>query len=119
MRAKGERLDEKIFGSWLRSREWRWPVEADAAGIPFTFSGPGVSGSLILTYGPATDAKYSNAFEITGISGTFSDFEQWPQHRRCDGRSLGPVNHATPESTNFLAPNDFSKFAVAIGPTAP
>ena len=29
--------------------------------------------------------------------------------------SLVPVNHATPESTNLLAPADFSRFAVSSG----
>ena len=46
---------------------------AGAAETPLLFSGPGFSGSLVLTYGPATDAKYADGFEITGISGTFSD----------------------------------------------
>ena len=46
---------------------------AHAATMPITFGGPGVSGSLEITFGPGTDAKYHNAFEITGISGTFSD----------------------------------------------
>ncbi len=41
--------------------------------VDLNFTGPGVSGSLVLTYGAATDAKYPNAFEVTGISGTFSD----------------------------------------------
>ena len=88
---------------------------ADAAAIPFLFSGQGVSGSLILTYGPTTDAKYSNAFEITGISGTFSDFNGGLNIVDATVGSLVPVNHAAPESTNHLAPNDFSKFFVAMG----
>src|ERR1700747_2825017 len=47
--------------------------QAHAATMPINFSRPGVSGSLEITFGPGTDAKYSNAFEITGVSGTFSD----------------------------------------------
>ena len=47
--------------------------QAHASTMPITFSGQGVSGSLEITFGPGTDAKYSNAFEITGVSGTFSD----------------------------------------------
>ena len=45
--------------------------QAHSATMPITFSGGGVSGSLVITFGTATDAKYSNAFEITGVSGTF------------------------------------------------
>jgi hypothetical protein len=90
-------------------------ARADAAVIPFLFSGPGVSGSLVLTYGPATDAKYSNAFEITGISGTFMDTNAGLDIVDAPVGPLVPVNHATPESGNELAPHDFSRFAVGSG----
>jgi hypothetical protein len=92
---------------------------ADAATIPFTFSGPGVSGSLMITYGPATDAKYSNGFEITSVTGTFTDTNNaigtGTPLNIVDApiTGLATVNHATPDSTNHLAPADFSKFAVA------
>ena len=69
----------------------------------------------MLTYGPAHDAKYPNTYEVTGISGTFSD----------PGKNIGIVNasigplvaitHDTPEPDNLLAPHDFSRFAVASG----
>ena len=43
--------------------------------MPIYFTdGAGVSGSLEITFGPGTDAKYpTSAFEITGVSGTFTD----------------------------------------------
>ena len=47
--------------------------QAQAAIVNVSFSGSGVSGLLVLTYGTATDADYPNAYEVTGISGTFSD----------------------------------------------
>ena len=37
--------------------------------VNFSFAGAGVSGIVQLTYGTATDGKYPNAFEVTGISG--------------------------------------------------
>jgi hypothetical protein len=47
--------------------------QARAATMPITFSDGSVSGSLIITFGAATDATYPNAFEITDVSGTFTD----------------------------------------------
>src|ERR1700677_2970599 len=91
--------------------------QAQSATLPITFSGPGVSGSLAITFGPATDAKYpTTAFEITEGTGTFTD----------KNNGLGIVNESvrlfptlsppsTPDSTNLFAPNHFSKFAVASG----
>ena len=70
---------------------------ADAHTTPIYFSGPGVSGSLVVTYGPATDAKYPNALEITGISGTFSDSNISPAIVNVTTGPLVPINHATPE----------------------
>jgi hypothetical protein len=63
-----------------------------------------------------TDAKYSNAFEITGVSGTFSDTNNGLDIVDASV-SLFPILSppSAPESTNFLAPRDFSKFAVASG----
>jgi len=52
---------------------------AEATTTTLNFTAPGVSGSVELTYGTLTDAKYPSgthpetAYEITGISGTFSD----------------------------------------------
>lgn len=86
---------------------------AAAATYDFTFSGGGVSGSIELTYGAATDAKYSQAFEVTGISGSFSNANIGISNATILG--LVAINHATPEATNLLAPHDFSRFAVATG----
>ena len=47
---------------------------AHATTTTLDFTAPGISGSLQLTYGTATDAKYPSAgYELTDISGTFSD----------------------------------------------
>jgi hypothetical protein len=89
--------------------------EARADTIAFNFNGPGVGGSLTLTYGTATDAKYPNAYEITGISGTFSDSNNGLNIVNATVNSLVPITHDTPEPTNLLAPHDFSRFAVASG----
>ena len=91
------------------------PGSAHAQSYNFYFSGSGVSGTLMLTYGAATDAKYPNAFEVTGISGTFTDTNNGLNLNNVSAGSLVPINQATPEPTNLLAPNDFSRFAVASG----
>jgi hypothetical protein len=92
-----------------------YPLEVAAETFSFDFTGPGVSGTVVLTYGSATDAKYPQAFEITGISGSFSDSNNGLNLVDVPILSLVPINHAAPEATNLLAPNDFSKFAVASG----
>lgn len=89
------------------------PSLAHADSYQFVFSGPGVSGSVQLTYGTAADAKYPQALEITGISGTFTDTNLGIVNATITG--LQPINHATPEPTNLAAPIDFSRFAVASG----
>jgi hypothetical protein len=89
--------------------------QAHASTMPITFSGPGVSGSLEITFGPGTDAKYPNAFEITGVSGTFSDSNNGLTIVNAPVGPLKPITHDTPESGNLLAPDDFSRFAVATG----
>jgi hypothetical protein len=91
------------------------PYLANASTISFDFEGPGVSGTVQLTYGTATDLKYSQAFEVTGIAGTFSDSNNGLNIVNAPIGPLVPINHATPEPTNLLAPNDFSRFAVATG----
>ena len=91
------------------------PSQANASTVDFTFAGPGVSGTVQLTYGPATDAKYPQAFEVTGISGTFSDSNNGLNIVNAPIGPLEPITHDTPEPTNFLAPHDFSRFAVAAG----
>ncbi|MEO8858712.1 MAG: PEP-CTERM sorting domain-containing protein [Burkholderiaceae bacterium] len=92
------------------------PLQASAGTYDFSFAGGGVSGSLQLTYGAATDAKYPDAFKVTGISGSFSDVTIGISNAPILG--LVAVNHATPEATNLLAPNEFSRFSVATGTTA-
>lgn len=91
------------------------PLQVDASTFDFGFTAPGVSGTVQLTYGAATDAKYSQAFEITGVSGTFSDSNNGLNIVNVPIGPLVPVKHDTPEPTNLLAPNDFSRFAVATG----
>ena len=91
--------------------------QAHAATMPFAFSdGMGVSGSLVITFGTATDGKYpTTGFEITGVSGTFTDTKIGIENAAVT--SLVPINHATPLDvpTSELAPDDFSHFAVANG----
>jgi hypothetical protein len=89
--------------------------QAHAATMPITFSGGGVSGSLTITFGAATDATYPNALEITGVSGSFSDSNIGID--KASVTSLVPINHATPlDSENIgIAPSDFSQFAVGSG----
>jgi hypothetical protein len=89
--------------------------EANAGTIGLGFSGPGVSGTVQLTYGTATDSKYPQAFEVTGISGTFTDTNNGLNIVNAAISSLVPITHDTPEPTNLLAPNDFSRFAVTAG----
>jgi hypothetical protein len=89
--------------------------QARATTVDVNFSGPGVNAALVLTYGAATDAKYPNAYEVTGISGTFSDSNNGLNILNAPVGSLVAITHATPDPTNLLAPNDFSRFAVASG----
>lgn len=86
---------------------------AHAGAFPFSFAGPGVSGTVNLIYGAGTDAKYPQALEVTGATGTFSDANIGILNASITG--LVPINHATPDPTNLLAPADFSRFAVASG----
>ena len=89
--------------------------QSQAATVHLNLTGPGVSGALAVTYGPATDARYPDAFAVTNISGTFSDTNSGLGIADAQILSLFPVNYATPESTNLLAPDSFSRFAVATG----
>ncbi|HEY8310459.1 MAG TPA: PEP-CTERM sorting domain-containing protein [Gemmatimonadaceae bacterium] len=91
------------------------PGAARAQSYNFSFAGPGVGGTLMLSYGAATDATYPNAFKITGISGSIFDSNNGLGLTNVSVGSLVPVNHAAPEPANHLAPNDFSKVAVATG----
>lgn len=91
--------------------------QARSATMPLKFSdGAGVSGSLVITFGPGTDAKYpTTGFEITGITGTFTDTNIGIENAAVT--SLVPINHAPTldDPPNLLAPDDFSHFAVANG----
>lgn len=87
--------------------------QANADTVQLSFAGPGVGGTVVLTYGTATDAKYPQAFEVTGASGNFTDSNIGISNATIVG--LIPINHATPDSTNLLAPADFSRFTVASG----
>ena len=93
--------------------------EARAQTYSFSFNGPGIGGSVVLTYGAARDARYSNAYRITGISGTFTDTNNGLNIVNVPIGSLVPTTRATPDSTNLLAPNEFSRFAVASGLDGP
>lgn len=89
--------------------------EARAETANLTFTAPGVSASLVLTYGAATDAKYANALQITGISGTFTDTNAGLNIVNAPVSELVPVIFSTPDPGNLLAPNSFSRFFVASG----
>ncbi|HEX5227304.1 MAG TPA: hypothetical protein VFW44_06315 [Bryobacteraceae bacterium] len=101
-------LPAMLVAVWL-------PCQVAANTVDFSFVGPGVSGNIQLTYGTATDAKYAQAFEVTGISGTFSDSNNGLNLVNVPIGPLEPITHDTPEPGNTLAPNDFSRFAVASG----
>jgi hypothetical protein len=75
--------------------------------------GSGVSATIHLTYGAATDQKYPDAFVLTGISGTFSDTNANIIDAPID--ALLAVKQDTPEPDNLAAPKNFSRFAVASG----
>ena len=90
--------------------------QAHASTMPITFSGGDVSGSLSITFGSGTDGKYpTTGFEITGISGTFTDTTLGIVDAPIT--SLVPISPTPPldDPPNLLAPNDFSHFAVATG----
>ena len=91
------------------------PWRATASTWNFSFTGPGVSGTVVLTYGTATDMKYPQAFEVTSISGTFTDVNNGLNLLNVPIGPLEPIKHDAPEMTNLLAPHDFSRFAVAAG----
>ena len=86
---------------------------ADASTFSFDFSGPGVSGSLTLTYGPATDDYYPEAFEVTGISGTFTNTNNGLGLVDVPVGALLPITNAPPHAGNLLAPYNLSRYAVA------
>jgi hypothetical protein len=91
---------------------------ANAATVVLGFVGPGVNATLQLTYGPASDQKYSSALQVVGISGTFTDTNNGLNIVDAPITSLIAVTQDSPEPTNLLAPKNFSRFAVATGLSA-
>jgi PEP-CTERM motif len=87
--------------------------QAKASSYTFEISGPGISGDITVTYGTATDSKVTQGFEVTGVSGTFSDSNHSLNIANAIITGLVPINHATPDPTNLLAPHDFSKYAAS------
>lgn len=88
-------------------------ARSNADTVQFSFAGPGTSGTVVLTYGPGTDKTYPQAYEVTAASGTFSDTNIGILNAKILG--VEPISRAMPDMTNLLAPNDFSRFAVASG----
>lgn len=86
---------------------------AQATPYDFVFSGTGVSGHVTLNYGPATDARYVQGYQINGITGTFSDSKLGLSNVAITG--LEGLNPISPEPGNMLTPNDFSGYKVASG----
>lgn len=90
------------------------PSMAQAQTYNFSFAGPGIGGTLLLTYGAATDSKYPGGYEITGISGNFSDTNNGLNISNASVGSLVPINPTAPLDPNDVqAPHDFSAFGVA------
>ena len=75
----------------------------------------GISASLQLTYGPASDDNYPEALKIIKISGTFSDTNNGLNIINAIVGPLQPVKQDAPELGNSAAPKDFSRFAVTTG----
>lgn len=92
---------------------------AQAETVHLNVTGPGISAALALTYGTGTDATYSNAFVVTGISGTFSDSNNGLNIVDASVGPLVALNRSAGDPTNLLAPNDRSHFAVTVGPIGP
>jgi PEP-CTERM motif len=74
------------------------------------FSVSGITGSLQLTYGSATDAKYpTTAFKVTGVSGTFSDSNHGLDIVAAPIVGLYPLDFSGPaDPANTGAPADLS-----------
>lgn len=89
--------------------------QAHAGTTPIYLSGAGISGTLFITYGTATNSTYPQALEITGISGTFSDANIGITNAQVVSQVA--INRATPGDPQNVgvAPNDFSTFPVTAG----
>jgi hypothetical protein len=91
-------------------------ARANTVGIKLGGAGAGISGTVVLSYGPASDSKYpGQGFKITAVGGTFSDTNIGVVDAPIT--SLAPVSPTPPldDPPNLLAPIDFSHFAVATG----
>ncbi|MDG3003888.1 PEP-CTERM sorting domain-containing protein [Paludisphaera mucosa] len=106
-------IKKLVVSAMLLSASFASQVQAGT--FNFSFASPGVGGVIELTYGPATDAKYPDAFEVTGIRGTFSDSNNGLGIVDAAILGLVAIRRDAPESTNLLAPNDFSRFSVQSG----
>jgi hypothetical protein len=92
--------------------------QARAAVATFGFSGGGVSGSVILTYGPdAVVGDPAGAYVITNAAGTFSDLNIGIANAAITG--VVPSAPASPEPTNLLAPKSFGFYPITNGVPAP
>ena len=93
----------------------RGNLETASDQLPLNFTGPGVGGHLVVSYGSSADANYPQAFKVTGISGTFTDTNNGLTLVDAAITGLVPIAPTAPEVTNLLAPADFSKFSIAAG----
>ena len=92
------------------------PLAAHAAVADINFFGPGVSGSLQVTFGPNTDQHYpGQAFEVTNITGVFSDSNNGLNIVNAPVGPLVPIRQDMPEPGNINAPKDFSRFGPIAG----
>lgn len=105
-----------------------WPMAAHASAYVFDFSGPGVNGTLNVTYEanpnvgilPQTAPNPVDpigSYIITGVTGTFSDAALSITNAAVTG--IVPLNRVSPEPSNLLAPNSFSLLPVANGVASP
>lgn len=105
-----------------------WPCQAPASSFTFAFGGSGVSGTLAVSYAvnPNTGVLPQTvpnpvdpigSYVITGVSGTFSDTALGITNAVVTG--VAPLNLATPEPSNTLAPHSFSLLSVADGVPSP
>ena len=90
-------------------------AHAGVVGIQLGGPGTGISGFVVLSYGPASDFKYpGQGFEITSVGGTFTDTNIGIVNAPIT--SLVPISPTSPlDPLNVQAPKDFSQFPVAAG----
>jgi hypothetical protein len=88
-------------------------AHADVVGIKIGGPGTGISGFVVLSYGPASDSKYpGQGFEITAVSGTFTDTNVSIVDAPITSLvKISPTDTLDTDPPNLLAPHDFSHFA--------